>query len=158
LTLLSIENLAQVLQNEGKLAEAETLYRKNLEDRRRLLGPDHSDVLISMKDLVQILQVQNKFGEAESLLREALEIRKRTLPKDHWKIALTEGLLGDCLCALGRYSEAEPLVVGSYEKLKAAQGPLSRQVTQARDRVIKLYEAWKKLDKAAMWKAERSTK
>ena len=46
-----MNNLAIVLCDEGRYAEAEKLHRETLDIRRRVLGPEHPDTLMSMNNL-----------------------------------------------------------------------------------------------------------
>ena len=57
---LSLDNLADVLQAQGKLAEAETMYREALAMRRKLLGNEHPDVAISLINLADVLRKQGE--------------------------------------------------------------------------------------------------
>jgi len=72
-------NLARLLQAQGKLNEADLLTREALEVRRRTLGDTHRDTLSSVNNLGSLLLAQGKLSEAELLLREALEVSRRTL-------------------------------------------------------------------------------
>jgi hypothetical protein len=66
-------------------------------------------------------------------------------------------LLGGSLLGQEKYAEAEPLIVSGYEGLKAREDrippPGMPRLTEASERVLKLYEAWGKPDKAAEWRA-----
>jgi hypothetical protein len=55
------------------------------------------------------------------------------------------------LTALGQYPEAEPFLLTSYKALQAAPGAPPPRTQQALERIIKLYEARGKPDKAAEW-------
>lgn len=48
-----------------------------------------------------------------------------------------------------RYSEAETFLTEGYNTLKASLGQQDPRTEEARRRLIKLYEAWKKLSVAA---------
>jgi hypothetical protein len=65
-------------------------------------------------------------------------------------------VIGGSLLGQRKYAEAEPLLLSGYEGLKArASGlPPSRKprVPEARDRIVRLYEAWGQPEKAADWK------
>ena len=50
-----MNNLANVLDDEGHYAEAEKLYRETLDIRRRVLGPEHPDTLWSTNNLAVVL-------------------------------------------------------------------------------------------------------
>ena len=60
-TLTSTNNLAGLLQAQGKLAESEALFKETLEGRRAALGPQHSDTLTTERWLAQVSQ-QRKGG------------------------------------------------------------------------------------------------
>jgi hypothetical protein len=62
-----------------------------------------------------------------------------------------------------KYSEAEPLLRQGYEGMKARESkipaPSKKRLIDAGTRIIELYDAWGKKDKAAEWQARllRST-
>ena len=64
-------------------------------------------------------------------------------------------LLGSALMGQGRYAEAEPLIVGGYEGMKARESKIPPQgrfnVSEAEERVVRLYEVWGKPDQANTW-------
>ena len=82
-TLQSMNNLARLLQDQGKLSEAEPLFRDALRLRRETLGETHPDTLQSMTNLARLLQAQGKLREAQPLFREALRGRRDVLGKEH---------------------------------------------------------------------------
>jgi tetratricopeptide (TPR) repeat protein len=69
-------------------------------------------------------------------------------------VAEVESHLGECLCALQRYAEAEPLLFYSYEALQRENSVPARVLREAHERLVKLYEAWGKADKAKEWRAK----
>ena len=94
---------------------------------------------------------------AEPLLRECLEIRRAALPEDDRLIAKTQSLLGGCLTTLGKYAEAESLLLESNAVLRSVQAgndDLAREVCQ---KLVDLYEAWDKPERAADWHARLET-
>jgi hypothetical protein len=64
--------------------------------------------------------------------------------------------LGEALAGQKKYADAEPLLLGGYGGLKRRETdiPLSRRVllTQALERLVELYTAWKKVDEADNWR------
>ena len=56
-----------------------------------------------------------------------------------------------------RYPEAEPLILEGYEGIEARRArdpaPDQPRLSEAADRVVRLYESWGELDQAAAWKA-----
>ncbi len=57
-TLESIHNMGRLLQDQGKLTEAEPYHREALEGSRRVLGDDHPHTLESIDDMGNLLQSQ----------------------------------------------------------------------------------------------------
>ena len=83
LTLNGVNNLAVLLKAQGKLVEAEPLYREALEGRRRTLGDTHPNTLNSINNFAMLLEAQRKLSEAELLYREAVSGAKKTLGDAH---------------------------------------------------------------------------
>ena len=105
---LSLDNLADVLQAQGKLAEAETMYREALAMRRKLLGNEHPDVAISLINLADVLRKQGEHDEAKELLRsEIAAIRMSTITNPAFERMLQE--YADIHYRQSQYAEAEPL-------------------------------------------------
>ena len=70
-------------ESQGRYGEAEPLYRRALEARERVLGPEHPDTLTSVNNLAALYQAQGRYGEAEPLYRRALEASERVLGPEH---------------------------------------------------------------------------
>ena len=72
--------------------------------------------------------------------------------------SIPAAMLGGSLLGQKKFAEAEPLIVSGYEGMKAREAkippPVCRDLTDAAERVVKLYEAWGKKDKAAEWRAK----
>ena len=68
-----MDNLANILQYEGRYAEAERLHRETLDVQRRVLGPDHPDTADSPYNLGCMMVRKGDLKEALSLLREAVD-------------------------------------------------------------------------------------
>ena len=62
--------MATNLNAQGKYAQAQPLYEKALEIRRRLLTDDHPDTASSYNNLADNLNAQGKYAQAQPLLRE----------------------------------------------------------------------------------------
>jgi tetratricopeptide (TPR) repeat protein len=69
-TLAVMNDLALVLQAQGKLDTARELHEQTLTLRRRTLGPEHPDTLTSMTHLAAVL-------DAQGAERQAQEIRQQ---------------------------------------------------------------------------------
>ncbi len=60
-TLASMNNLAGVLDSQGKYEEAESMNRQTLARREKVLGEEHPNTLTSMNNLALVLDSQGKY-------------------------------------------------------------------------------------------------
>lgn len=56
---------------------------------------------------------------------------------------------------MGRHGKGEAFVVGGYEGFHKTLGDADPRTRAALDRVVALYEAWGRVDQAAVWAAKR---
>jgi hypothetical protein len=105
-TFASMNSLANLLSDQGKLSEAEPLLRDALRCRREILGETHPDTLASMNNLASLLTEHDKLDEAEPLLRDALRGQRETLGETHRHTLLSMHNLGLLLKDQGKLSEA----------------------------------------------------
>jgi hypothetical protein len=155
LTLDLTLDLANLLEQTGRDPEAEPLFRAGLEGVRKRFGaadPRTAGVL-AVRGLSLIHR--GKWAEAEPILRECLAIREK-VQSDEWSTFNARSLLGGSLVGQKKYAEAEPLILSGYEGMKAREAkiplPAKPRFTEAAERVVKLYEAWGKPEKAAEWR------
>jgi len=100
---------AETLYAQGKYAQAQPLFEKALEMRRRLLSDDHPDTATSYDNVATNLDAQGKHVAAQPLHEKALEMRRRLLSDDHPDTAIGYGTLALNLNAQGKYAQAQPL-------------------------------------------------
>lgn len=149
----SLNNLAFILIAEGHPEAAEPLGREALSIADERLPPDHSNRGVFLRNLATALVAQGKGDEAETLAREALAVFRASKSAPPWRIPDAESVLGSCLAAQGRFEGAEPLLLGSYPILKADPGDGARYAPAALQRIVSLYIAWGKPDRAATYRA-----
>jgi serine/threonine protein kinase/Tfp pilus assembly protein PilF len=103
----SLHDLALVLKDQGKLAEAEALLRQALSIRRKLLGNEHKDVALCMNSLAHVLRSEGKLAEAETLHRQALAMQEKLEGKESLAAAFSLNNLALVLREQGKLAEAE---------------------------------------------------
>jgi hypothetical protein len=143
---------------KGDLPGAERLLRDYVERLRKLPGPEgQAFVARGSAELGRTLLQQQKYAEAEPVLRDCLAFRERAEP-DAWSTFNTRAQLGGALLGQGRYAEAEPQIVSGYEGMQARAATIPPQgrplLAEAALKVVRLYEAWGKPEKAADWRAK----
>lgn len=77
-----------------------------LEDREKVLGPDHPDTLTSIDNLAKVLQCQGMYEEAEVMNRRALAGRDKVLGEEHPDTLISVSNLTLVLSSQGKYQEA----------------------------------------------------
>ena len=160
-TLSFSTSLAAAYESIGRWAQAAPLRRELIATRRKSLAADSPVLAADLVALGSNLLEQTAWAEAERVLREGLKIGEAKRADD-WSTFEARGLLGASLVGEKKYDEAEPLMVGGYEGLKAREAKLSAKsktlVREAAERVVKLYEAWGKKEKAIEWRNKRGLK
>jgi tetratricopeptide (TPR) repeat protein len=154
--LAGMNRLAALYRDEGKYEQAETLFTKTLTLEGRVLGERHPETIDSRSGLGRTQLLENKFAAAESTLRGALRSYEAALP-DGWERYNCQSMLGASLEGQSKYAEAEPLLLSGYGGVKQREASIPRQesrtVAEAAERVVRLYEDWKKGEKVREWRA-----
>src|SRR5208282_5466089 len=103
---------------EGKYADAEVLLSKNLEIKRRVLGPEHPSGLNTMYNLARVYEEEHKYEEAYALYTTLLDILRRKLGPRHNNTMDTMASLSELEVQKGDYAAAEPLLRETWNGLK----------------------------------------
>jgi eukaryotic-like serine/threonine-protein kinase len=113
--------LGSIYQKLGNFERADSLLRFALDERRRLLGPEHPDVAASLVALGSLRDSEAKYAEAERLIREGLAISRRRLsPQDPMLLTATTAL-GQLLEDRGAYDDAISVLQDAV-RLQSARG------------------------------------
>ena len=105
----------ETLYAQGKYTEAQALWEKALEIRRRLLTDNHPDTAESYNNVAANLVAHGKYDQAQPLLEKALEIWRRLLTDDHPNTAQGYNNAAYNLQDQGKYAQAQPLVEKALE-------------------------------------------
>lgn len=102
----SIDFTIEALQNVGPAAEEDSLAGRQLEIRRRYLGPEHPDIAASLDNLAVAHGDLGDYDGGVRLDREALAMRRAVYGMDHPDVV--QGLmdLAELLKVDGKYPEA----------------------------------------------------
>jgi tetratricopeptide (TPR) repeat protein len=108
-TLMSVSNLAGVLDRQGKYEESEELNQRVLAVSEKVLGVDHPHTLTSVSNLAGVLERQGKYKESEELNQRALAVSEKVLGVDHPDTLMSVNNLAGVLDRQGKYEESEQL-------------------------------------------------
>jgi serine/threonine protein kinase/tetratricopeptide (TPR) repeat protein len=134
-TLDSLAESVDLLQAEGKLAEAEPVYRDLMVKQTRAFGPDDRRTITSKSNLALALLMQNRLEEGEPLLKEVFERTRQLFGPDDPDAITTEDNLGGLACEQGRLAESEILFRDVLDRQRRAKGEGSREVAHALNNV-----------------------
>jgi serine/threonine protein kinase len=150
--------LAFAYERAGHFAKSESLFRAALEQMRNRFGAEDARTAGQMAVLAVNLLRQHKYAEAEPLLRDCLRVREAKQP-DSWMTFNTRSFLGESLLGQRKFAEAEPLLLSGYEGMKKREARIPPQgkfrLSEALERLVRLYEATGKKDQADKWRKER---
>jgi tetratricopeptide (TPR) repeat protein len=120
---ICLNNLAGLLSDTNRLAEAEQLMRRALEIDEASYAPSHLDLALRLYNLAGFLCRRNRFAEAEPLYRRALAIDEASYGPDHPNVANDLWNLAELLLATNHLVEAEPLYRRAVAIDAANHGP-----------------------------------
>ena len=124
-------SLAQVLQELGEYAAAESLHRGVLAWRRRQPPPGNQHVARSLTTLAVAVSAQGRYTEAEGIVREALAIDRAQRPTDPRSVSQSLNSLGNILMRQRRYAEAESAHREAYAVRLAALGDANAETANS---------------------------
>jgi eukaryotic-like serine/threonine-protein kinase len=150
----TLERITSLLQEDGRLAEAEALQREVLDKVRATVGTDQPLVAGVLGQLSATLVDEEKFSDAEPMARECFQLEEKFSP-DSWQPRCAQCVLGVSLLGQQKYADAEPLLVAGYEGLKQREATIPKvgkaRLKEAAQGLVKLYEATDQAGKAALW-------
>jgi len=144
----AIGSLALTYENQGRYAEAEPLFRKQLLVTQQLFGANSLEAATSEQELAYLLELSGQNNEAEQLYKESLTIRQRLAP-DSREVTNSLMFLGTFYRKAGRTSEAEPLLRKCLWIREKLLGANSADVSHAKLALAIVLEVQGKLSEAA---------
>ncbi|HEY7118127.1 MAG TPA: tetratricopeptide repeat protein, partial [Tepidisphaeraceae bacterium] len=109
-TLWSMQQLANSYESVGRHDEALKLREQTLAAKKRVLPPDHPDMLFSSQNLAASYEAVGRYSEALKLDEETLAACKRVFAADHPVTLACMWGIADCLVKLDRGTEAVPII------------------------------------------------
>jgi hypothetical protein len=100
--------------------------------------------------LAEVLLSAGKVQDAKSIANEALAFPEEALPIDNKYRARAKSALGGVMIVEKDYSHTEPLLIDAY-RILSVQEKTSVSTKRCLQRIIDLYNAWGKPEKAAQY-------
>ena len=126
------DEIADLLFAQGKFSDAEKLYRRVIELRSRVLGPEHPDTLASRNRLIYALNEEEKHAAAEAEARQVVKLREKILGFEHPDTLLSRYNLASALYHEGKFAEAERIYREVLQLDEKVIGPEHQRTLAAR--------------------------
>ncbi|GMT98395.1 tetratricopeptide repeat protein [Corallococcus caeni] len=136
----SLNNLANLYQQQGLYSRAEPLYSRALDLRENVLGKQHLTVADSLNNLALLYREQGLYSRAEPLYVRALSLRESALGKKHPLVADSLDTLATLYQDQGLYSRAEPLGLRALAIRESALGKKDPLVADSLNNLANLYQ------------------
>ncbi len=114
--------IGEVYWGLGLYSQAQALYERSLDTRRKVLKKDDPEILASLNKMGTLFFSQGKYAQAEPYFREALEGRIRVLGRDNPETLRSLNNVGAVLLAQGKTDEAEPYLRATLEARRRVLG------------------------------------
>ena len=122
LTLTARVNVASVLMETHRFAEAEGVVKPVVAARRRRFGDDHPETMRSLSMLAYLDQQSGRWDEARAVLEPLFETRRRVLGPDHEDTLLTQNNLANVLTRVEDLPRARDLFEDVVRRQRAGVG------------------------------------
>jgi len=102
-------SLGNLHSDQGKLGEAEKMYKRALQGKEKALGPEHTSTLVTVNNLGSLYAKQGRLDEAEKMYKHAFEGLEKALGPEHMSTLTTVNSLGRLYAKQSRLEEAEKM-------------------------------------------------
>ena len=132
-------NLAALYKRQDRYADAEALYQRVLDLRRKQWGPAHSEVALAMNNLAEVFRIRGRYWEARNLLQSGIRILEQSDPHGS-DIAVLLNNLAVLDRNAGRNEDAEAGLRRALSLSQEHHGPDGRQVAIALNNLAQVLE------------------
>ncbi len=146
--------VASACMQQNRFDEAERLFRPALERQQRVLGDNDSLTLNTLNEMSVLYFRQGRYAEGMPFIERAWRLHLKLFGENAPRTLISQGNLADTLAKLKRYDEAEQLfrtAITGQERVLGGQHPTTRRTVA---KLVAMYEAWGKSEKAAEWRAK----
>jgi Tfp pilus assembly protein PilF len=119
ISLDAIGLLGMLYASQGKLAEAEQMYKRALQGYEEAPGPNHTSTLTTVNNLGILYVDQGKLAEAEQMYKRALQGKEEALGPNHTSTLAMVNNLGMLYADQGKLAEAEQMYKRALQGFEA---------------------------------------
>ncbi len=141
-----------LLTKHGSPADLEAWLLARLQRFRERRGEGAPLMSRTESHLARLYERTGRLPEAALRFRASLDRLRTGRHEEGLEVGLAMSELGGVLVQQGARDEAEPLLVRGFEILVSDRRAGLAMRGEARDRVVRLYEAWRRADDAARWR------
>jgi serine/threonine protein kinase/Tfp pilus assembly protein PilF len=152
-TAIAYNNYGVFLRETGKPKESIPLLEKAVAISEETSGRESPGTARYVSNLGRACTLAGDPVTGERYLRRALNIQSAIVPETDTSIAAMRADLGESLMAQKRYADAERELLKSQQTFEAAKGADHDLTKKAVERLVRLYDEWKKADSAATWRS-----
>jgi tetratricopeptide (TPR) repeat protein len=145
---LACNSLGDLFVDQGKLAEAEQMYRRALQGKEKAWGPDYTSTLDTVNNLGNLYRTQGRLVKAEQMYQRALQGKEKAWGPDHTSTLNTVNNLGLLYANQGKLAEAEQMYQRALQGKEKAWGPEHTSTLDTVDNLGLLYANQGKLAEA----------
>jgi non-specific serine/threonine protein kinase/serine/threonine-protein kinase len=153
-TMKALAALADFYCAQRNYEQVELLFKEQKEDGWGLGFRTEEETARGLDALAASRLARKQYPEAEEVSRRSVEIWEEVFP-DGWRHFSALSLLGGSLLGQSKWADAESPLVQGYQGMKERQGQIPPQekfcLIEAVARLVQLYQATGKKDKAAEW-------
>ncbi|MEO0769848.1 MAG: tetratricopeptide repeat protein [Cyanobacteria bacterium J06649_4] len=132
----SLADSGYLCECQGRMGEAERLYKQALMLSERRYGPHHLEIATRLSDLATLYYEQQRYELAESLLARLVEVRSHHQPAQHIDLAQARYQLAQLYCVQQRHAAAEPVLQKAIAVFTETFGLEHSQTQAARELLL----------------------
>ena len=143
-------------QGHGRLVVLSSVAGERVRKANFVYGSSKAGLDGFAQSLGDALAGARRNADAEAAYTRAVALAARSLPADHPEIARVKLRYGALLLSEQRFGEAESLLVAGFEIRKKSLGVAHASTKSAAADLVRLYDAWRRPDKAAIYQPQGS--
>ncbi len=154
-TLDSEMMIALTLYSQHRMTESRDAYAALLPRIKASLGESAETYLVGTANYAVLLYRLGEYDMAERTLRESLAAHRQVYGDRYYGTYYTMTELGTTLVHKQQFAEAEQLLTAALAGFRGiyVRQPSHQRVRQGLERLMKLYDAWQKPERAAEFRA-----